>query len=76
MKKKKNTLAKVVAWLALLWIVAWIIGTGILVIFGGWYSDTPQTLSQEKIDQIIQEYESSLSGATLSGATIDDTLVQ
>jgi hypothetical protein len=35
MKKKKNTLAQVIATLALLGIVAGIIGTGILVIFGG-----------------------------------------
>ena len=75
MKKKKNTLAQVIATLALLGIVAGIIGTGILVIFGGWeYSETPATLSQEEIDQLIQDYENTQSGVTLSGSLLPDTL--
>ncbi len=69
-KKRKNIVAKIVAGLALLWIIAGIIGTGILVLFSGGVEENTETLSQEQIDQLIQDYEATQSGETLSGSNL------
>lgn len=59
MKKRKNMIAKIVAFIALFSIVIWFIGTGLLVVFSPW---NETEVSQEE----LQEYIDSLSWATIS----------
>ena len=59
MKKKNNLTVKIISFLALFGIVAGIVWTGILVLFGGWYENpVNQELSQEQIQELIDAYES------------------
>lgn len=60
MKKRKNIMAKIVAFIALFSIIIWVIGTGVLVIFSSPSSDTQ--ISQQE----LQEYIESLSWSTAS----------
>lgn len=67
MKKKEKVLPKIVAWIALLAIVIWIIGTGVLIVFESFFNTTSTpALTQEE----LQQYLDSLSWATLSGETL------
>ncbi len=62
MKNKQNTLAKVMASVALWAIIASIIWTGLLFVFSSPAAapSQEQTLTQEEIDQIIQNYSGSV----------------
>lgn len=59
MKKRKNMVAKVVAFIALFAIVIWVIGTGLLVVVSSPWNEVEITPEQ------LQEYIDSLSGSTL-----------
>lgn len=50
---KKNKATKIMAFLALFWIIIWIVGTWILIIVEWWKSSTKeQSLSAEQYKQI------------------------
>jgi len=68
MKKRKNMMAKIVAFIALFSIVIWFIGTGLLVVFSPW---NEAELSQEE----LQEYIESLSWASISWSWEDIEVV-
>ncbi len=53
MKKKKNIVAKVFAFLALFWIIIWIIWTWILFVVQSWSSK--KTISKEELQKLIKE---------------------
>jgi len=57
MKKRKNTFAKAMAFIALLAIVIWIIGTWVLVLFNWWnpYSNQVE-YSQEELEALIESF--------------------
>jgi len=59
MKKRKNIMAKMVAFIALLAIVLSVIGTGLLIVISSWQE--PE-ITQEQ----LQEYIDSLSGWTVT----------
>jgi hypothetical protein len=61
---KKNGIVKIMAFLALFWIIIWIIGTWILVLLGWWNTSTEQTLTPEEYLE-LQELMNSQSGNTL-----------
>ncbi len=44
---KKNTITQIMAFLALFWIIIWIIWTWLLIIFSGW-NTTEQTVTAEQ----------------------------
>lgn len=44
---KKNTATKIMAIIALLWIILWVVSTGALIIYETLYA--PQTVNQENI---------------------------
>lgn len=50
MKKKKH-ITKIMAFLALFWIIIWIIGTWLLIIFW-WQNSQTQTLTPEEYEQL------------------------
>lgn len=60
MKKRKNMMAKVVAFIALLAIVIWVIGTWLLVVVSSPWDEAQIT------DEQLQEFIDSLSGSTVS----------
>jgi len=62
MKKRKNIMAKTVAFIALLAIVISVIGTWLLVVLSSWGGETEITQEQ------LQEYIDSLSWATVSSS--------
>lgn len=55
MAHKKNTAAQIVATIALLSIILWVIGTGMLVIFGGNGYSAPE-YSEEQIQELLESY--------------------
>ena len=59
---KKNRMTQIMAFLALFWIVIWIIWTWLLVFFGE--NNSEQTLSPEQYTE-LQEYINSQSGAVI-----------
>lgn len=62
MKKRKNTAAKIVAFIALLAIIIWIVGTGILVI-ANYFSESNYN-NTEITEEQLQEYLETLSWST------------
>lgn len=54
MKKRKNLMAKIVASLALLAIVLWIVWTGVLFIFDSFTAPSSQELTQEDIERLLE----------------------
>jgi hypothetical protein len=52
MSKKKWT--KIVAFIALLWIIIWIVGTWLLIIFGNNYEAPSPELSPEQLQKLIE----------------------
>lgn len=63
MKKRKNTMAKVMAGVALIAIVLGIIGTGILVIASSLWGTQESEISQEELEQYIESLSGSLSAS-------------
>lgn len=61
MKKRKNTMAKIVAGIALISILIGVVGTGLLVIVNS-FTHSWEEISAEE----IQQYLDTLSGTTLS----------
>jgi len=65
---KRNTMAKVFAFLALFWIVLGIIGTGVLFIFWNNQSNNDiekvQTVSPEELKKMIDSWEIKISTNT------------
>jgi hypothetical protein len=59
MKRRKNTVAKVFAFIALFWIILWIIWTGALFIF--WNSKVEKeqikTINPKQLEQILKNAE-------------------
>jgi uncharacterized iron-regulated membrane protein len=51
---RKNTGIKIVAIFALVWIILWVVGTWLLIIFGNSYEAPTQELSAEQLQQIIE----------------------
>jgi len=66
---KKNKVTKIIAFFALFWIIIWIIGTGLLIIFSNTSSEVPQELTQEQIQQLIN----SQSGGIITESGSIDT---
>ena len=67
MKKKKNMMAQIMAWLALFAIIIWIVGTWVLVLFSWWqeawyWNENVQNLSQEDLQRIIDQSSTSVEG--------------
>lgn len=56
MKNKKNTTAKVVAFIALLAIIIWIIGTGALVIVNSFIWGWNVEITEEQLQDFIDSY--------------------
>lgn len=54
---KQKLWAKIFAFLALFWIIIWIVGTGVLFLLQSWWTYQVETppLTQEEIDQLIEE---------------------
>ena len=50
----KNKATKIVALFALLGIVFWIIGTGLLIIFGNNYEAPTKELTPEQLQELIE----------------------
>lgn len=63
MKKRKNTMAKIMAGIALIAIVLGIIGTGILVIASSLWGTQESEISQEELEQYIESLSGSLSAS-------------
>lgn len=61
MKKKKNTIAKIMAFLALFWIIIWVVWTWALFMFTS--NNNSSELTQEEYIE-LQNYINSLSGST------------
>lgn len=60
---KKNWFVKIMAFLALFWIIIWIAWTGFLIIFNWWNNTTTeQTLTPEQYTE-LQELINSNSGS-------------
>jgi len=59
---KKNSMAKIMAFMALFWITIWIVGTWLLVIFS-WSNGTVNTqekqLTQDELQKIINSNQSN-----------------
>jgi len=66
--KKKNTFVKVMAFLALFWIIIWVIWTWVLMIFSGNNNDnSDNTLTPaqyEQIQKLIKENTGSIQTQT------------
>ncbi len=62
---KKNRFVTIMAFLALFWIIIWIVWTGILIIFSDW-NNTPseQTLTPEQYAE-LQEMINTNSGSVI-----------
>lgn len=60
MKKRKNMMAKIVAFVALFAIVIWVLGTWLLVIVSSPWNEAEISAEQ------LQEYIDSLSGSIVS----------
>ena len=45
---KKNKITQIMAVLALFWIIIWIVGTGLLIIFSGSNTSTQETMTAEQ----------------------------
>lgn len=60
---KKNRIIKIMAFLALFWIIIWIVGTWVLVLLGNWNTSTKQTLTEDEYLE-LQELINSQSGNT------------
>lgn len=60
---KQNTWAKIMAFLALFWIIIWIVWTWILILFN-WWNNTAQTISPEQYLE-LQDYINTQSGSTV-----------
>ncbi len=56
------------AFLALFWIIIWIVGTWVLVLLGNWNTSTEQTLTEDEYLE-LQELINSQSGNTLEEGT-------
>lgn len=60
---KQTAVAKVMATIALLAILIWIIGTGLIFVFSSvWGDDTiyQQEVTQEELDEIIEQFSGSI----------------
>lgn len=68
---KKNATVKIMAILAMLWIVVSIVWTGLLIIFGESQNQTIE-LTQEDIEAIQQQID-SMTGSTQSGSELEIT---
>jgi cell division protein FtsB len=68
---KKNAAVKIMAILAMLWIVVSIVWTGLLIIFGESQNQTIE-LTQEDIEAIQQQID-SMTGSTQSGSELEIT---
>ena len=74
--KKKNTITQIVAFLALIWIVIWIIWTWILVYFSGWISSNHEVITENQyldLQDIINEETGSVLEVQ-SGSIIEETI--
>lgn len=67
MKKRKNTAAKVMAILALVWIIISVIWTGLIIIFDNPEQTTQTELTPEQMKQ-LQELMNSQTGSSASWA--------
>ena len=61
---KKNTITKIMAFLALFWIIIWIIWTWLLIIFSGW-NTTKQTVTAEQFLEMQELINAQSSGAVI-----------
>ena len=68
---KKNAAVKIMAILAMVWIIVSVVGTGLLIIFDQ-SQNQPIELSQEDIDA-IQEQIDAMTGSTQSWAELEVT---
>lgn len=68
MKKRKNIAAKVMAFLALFWIVISVIWTGLIIIFDNWNQNQEIQLTPEQLEE-LQELMNSQSWASSTWAT-------
>lgn len=66
---KKNKMTQIMAFLALFWIVIWVLWTGILVLFSNTSSE--QEITPEQYLE-LQEYVNSQSGAVVETGTGTD----
>ena len=68
--RRKNKWIQIMAFLALFWIIIWIIGTGILILFSGNNTSTNnKTLSPEQYTQ-IQKLIENQSWTTIKTKTL------
>ena len=67
MVKRKNTAAKIFAFIALFWIVLGIIWTGALFIFGNSQTseETAQTVNPEQLQEIIENMKVEVNSWTI-----------
>lgn len=65
---KKNKFVKIMAILALFWIIIWIIWTWLLIMFSKWNTTEEQTLTPEQYLE-LQELMNSNSGAIINTGT-------
>ena len=67
---KKNKMTQIMALLALFWIIIWIVGTGLLIIFSGNNTSTEETITAEQYLELQKLIEAQ------SWAIIEDTVVE
>lgn len=75
MKQRKNMAAKIVATLALLSIIIWVIGTGMLFLFWWNTSRNQNQYTQEEIEELIQSFSWSTS-ITASWSQDTDSIIE
>jgi len=69
MKKRKNTIARFVAIIALASIVLWVIGTWMLVLFGWNTHNNQSEYTQEELEELIGSFSGTV---TASGEVIGE----
>ena len=70
---KRNKWVKIMAFLALFWIIIWIVWTGLLIIFSGWNTQQQQNIStQDYLDlqQLIDTNSWNIIEAELPSETL------
>lgn len=71
---KKDKWMKIMAFLALFWIIIWIIWTWLLIIFNWWQSvETEQTLTPEQYQQLQEMIKSQWWSWTLNNTWTTNT---
>lgn len=65
---KKNRINQIMAFLALFWIIIWVVWTGLLILFGGNNTPNEQTVTAEEYLQIQEIIEAQ------SWVTINETI--